>query len=197
MVRKDLKPEPMRLLRLPHLYWGCSLQEIPDKCKHKDFLQRYIINIQERVGEGVGLLLWGEYSTGKSAAASIILKVGASWGIVGLWIKAGDVPGYVIQGNLFNADMSLIDRARSVSLLVLDELIMYGDNRDAFVESLIRDRINEQKVTIITTNHTPTEILEKSPALGEVLREGVIPLRVMGHNFREDLASRIREGVFG
>lgn len=193
----EITKKHLERMCIPKTYWYCKLAEIPDECPHKKLLEKYVSKIEFNVNEGHGLLLWGDYGQGKTGLTSIILKAGASVGIIGLWIRAANVIKYVMEKVRFDANETMLERAYNVDLLVLDELVLYGDDRqsDTVIENLIRERINEKKTTIITTNLNPAGLREKYPALSNVLQESVFPIRVSGHNFRQDLAADIAEDM--
>lgn len=188
----NLNEEIMQRLNLPKKHWYCVLSKIPDQCPHKELLVNWIDNLKSNVRNAKGMLLVGDYSRGKSGSAAIMLKAAASKGIIGLWLTARDLPTYVIEKTLFDDDLTVINRARQVPLLVIDELqirdsVAYSEQA---VEMLVRKRIDDGKCTIITTNHSTKELKHKYPALIAALSEAVYPVSVSGHNFRQEIADQ-------
>jgi len=187
-----LTTQHLERMRIPQKHWGAKLSLIPDRCEHKKIVSNYVANIEDHLYEDSrGLLLFGNYSVGKSALAAIILKAAMAAGEVGLWISSRDIPTYVIQNTPFDDNVTVYDRAHKVRALVIDELIIRDDIKytEQSIETLIRRRVDECLMTILTTNHAPAAIKEKYPALAEVLLEATTPVRVSGHNFREVIAS--------
>jgi DNA replication protein DnaC len=92
----------------------------------------------------------------------------------------------------FDDEMNLYERALSVPILVLDELKLRTEAKgvEQYCEMLIRRRIDDKKCTIITTNHAPSVIKEKYPALYAPLMESVLPVKIEGHDFRKAIAER-------
>jgi len=177
-------------MRIPKKHWGCSLSQIPEKCSHKEPILKWVQDVHQNVRSARGLLLLGDYSTGKSGTAAICLKAAADRGLIGFWTTARDLPGQVIKDVLFDEDMTIIERAESVPLLVIDE-VQVRDTvafSEQVVEMLVRHRIDNQLGTILTTNHSREQLQTKYPALIAALTEAVFPVYVSGHNFREQIA---------
>jgi DNA replication protein DnaC len=180
----------LNFMRIPRRYWECRLKYIPDSCPHKQRISSYIKGLSKYTRTGVGLLLWGDYSTGKSGLGSIILKACYQRHIGGLFVTFGDLPKIVIEQMMFNDDMLMIDRIKTVQVLVVDELIVMGDDKfkDGLFEEIVRARIANVKTTIITTNLNPKEIARRCPAMAAALKEAVVPIAVRGHDFRQPLS---------
>lgn len=192
-----LTPDIMKLMRVPRNLWGAKLSEIPGEnvCKHKPIIERYVKNILYNLYEGHGLYLYGDYSQGKSAISSIILKAAATYRNIGLFIKAHDVPSYYIDDIYYNMEQTMLERAISVPILVVDELIIKtgSGKAEAYVEQLIRQRIADNQSTVITTNLTTNSLKEKYPALVAVMQEALYPVHVSGHNFREEIFNELKK----
>lgn len=193
-MKVRLTQEHLIRMRIPEVHWACRLSEIPEGCSHRKRLSEYIENIEENISKPKGLLLFGEYSQGKSGCASILLKAAAAHGIIGFWIVARRLPEYQIEKEMFDETMTIWQRAETVPFLVIDEMILRTDikfTEQAF-EGLVRKRVDDKLCTIITTNHTPTFIQEKYPALSAVMLEAVYPVKVAGHDFRKDKADTLK-----
>lgn len=190
----ELRVEHLQRMMIPELYYNCRLSQIPDElCPHKKVIRKYIDNIEMNLVKGRGLLLYGEYSQGKSGLGSILLKAAAAHCQIGLWIRSDNIPGYVIDGTMFDKDFTMYERALEVPLLVIDELIIGETSRkaDVYVEGLIRQRVNERQATIVTTNIAPKDLEKRFPALTAVMKEALFPVRVFGYDFRSKIAGEI------
>ena len=176
-------------MRIPKTHWGASFDKIPNTCTHRTIVKRYLNNIYQHIQGATGLLLFGEYSGGKSAIASICLQKAAEAGVIGYWISAADLPRYQIEGEMFDEELNCYERARTVQLLIIDEYFMRREMKwtEDAVDALVRARIDEVRCTIITTNHAPSQIEESRPALAAALREAAYPVKVTGHDFRKDI----------
>jgi len=173
------------------------MAEIPSECPHKAIVEKYLVDIATNVREGNGLLLWGEYSTGKSALASIILKCACSHGMIGMFVRAGNLAEHIIEKTRFDGTWLMRDRALEVPLLVVDEVILRGKDqfRETVVEDLIRERTNRMAATVVTTNLSPTKISDVYPALAAVMKEAMLPVKVSGHDFRADLGADLEKDM--
>jgi len=143
------------------------------------------------------MLLLGDYSTGKSGCAAIMLKAAAAHGFIGLWVRARELPKFVVEKTSFDEDATVIQRAERVPILVIDEVqirakLAYAEEA---VEMLVRQRIDDQLCTILTTNHPIEELKKKYRALTEALTEAVEPVIVSGYNFRLDKAKELTTNV--
>ena len=195
-VRKmagSLSLEVLERIGIPRRHWNCTLSSIPDNCPHKQVIVNWIADIKSNIRPARGLLLMGEYSQGKSGLCSIMLKAAMiECGILGYWVRARDLPKHLIEKTVFDDELTVMQRAESVPLLVIDELQIRDDiaYTEQAVEMLVRRRIDDELCTILTTNHKVSELKIKYPALAAALVEVVKPIVVSGHNFREDRAKQ-------
>jgi DNA replication protein DnaC len=132
----------------------------------------------------------GEYSQGKSAIAAICLKAAACQGIIGFWVSSRFLTEYKIEKTRFDDMQTIWERACVAPLVVLDEVQLrkeakYGEQA---LEDLIRCRIENKRCTIVTTNHGKGEWVKRAPSLLAVVKEAMLPVVVMGHDFRKELA---------
>lgn len=180
-------------VRLPKRHWHTQLSKIPDYCPHKRVISQWISDLERNVRTAKGLLLVGEYSTGKSGCAAIMLKAAAMRGIIGLWIRARDLPQFVIEKTPFDEELLMIDRVCQVPLLIIDEVQIRDDiaYSEQAVENVIRKRLDDEKCTILTTNHKVVDLKTKYRALTEALKETVYPVVVSGFDFRSERAKEI------
>jgi DNA replication protein DnaC len=185
----------LKRMCIPDVHLNAKMSSIPDVCKHKKIISKYILNLKTNLDKGRGLYLFGDYGNGKSAISCIILKYVGLAGKTGIFVKANDVAKYIIEKIEFEDKVSYEDRMLSVDVLVLDDLIVGVDKREIYIEHLVRKRIDNKKVTIITSNQIPTELSIKYPALAAVSLECIIPVKIDGHNFRRDIASDIKQEV--
>lgn len=183
--------EQLERALLPKVHWDSVLDNIPDKCTHKKYLTTYLQNLAGNIQDGKGLLFYGDYATGKSAAAAIIAKAALALGNTVLYLPCPKLPDLLYKDALFEDGTTYRRRMSQVDLLILDELILYGDNRDNLLEVVIRDRVADKKSFIITTNHAPTFIQSKAPALFSPLKESVFGVSFSGINYRDQIAAAI------
>jgi len=181
-------------LRLPQLFWNVELDKIPDK-QHR-VVSKYINELPKYLSRGWGLLLWGDYGSGKSGAAAVVMKFGVvPQGRTGMWVFADDIPAFVIEKTMFDDEETMYERMTSVDLLIIDEL-MIKRKKDSFadtvIEMLFRRRLSARKSTIFTSNISVTIIKEEYPALANVMSEAVYPIKFTGQ-FRTSIETQIKK----
>ena len=177
---------------IPPVFRAASFAKIPDDCPHKEVVLKFAGDIEDHVRKGYGLLMYGENSRGKTALSTMLLRC-LPKGMWGLFVVSEKIPKYIIERTEFDPYEKYIDRMRSVDLLVLDEIVIHNTDtfRDTCIESVLRDRVMDQKSTIITTNWTPDRLRKEYSSMYEVLREAVLPVQVEGHNFRSERAGKM------
>lgn len=169
-------------------YLRATLAEISDDFPHKPYLVTYLENLKANMDEGVGLLLHGAHSRGKSAAAVIVLKAALKAGYSGLFVEVDHLQRLVIEKKPFSTETSWSDRMESVDFLILDDLGNEhgGDFSKAVIEGLIRSRNNRGLTTFITLNCPLEDIARRyGQSLKCVLLEHVFPVQVAGKDWRE------------
>lgn len=184
----------MNRMGIPEVHWNARMDKIPDVCKHKKPIARYLHNIEQNIEKPMGLLLFGPYSGGKSALGSIILKAATVNCFIGYWTAAFDVPKWLIEKVRFDEHMTIYERCLTVPILVIDEYQMRKEMKftEDAVDTLVRARVDERLCTVITTNHTPDRIKEARPAMFAALKESVYPLKVQGHDFRDVISKGMK-----
>lgn len=195
--RNRLTIEHFLLMRLPRRFWRASFDRIPENARPT--IRAYLRGLDDHLDNGSGLLLWGMNGCGKSSAAAFIAKETRRTGASVLFMTAESVREAALSDEQVE-DGSLLDRAMTVDLLVIDDL--GKETRDArgwsarLFENLIRERLAAQLSTIITTNDSPKALQKIYPdSMLEALKEGVVPVRVSGDNLRDAAQDALRESL--
>lgn len=181
-----LTEDHLKRMYIPRVHWGARVALIHGE--HREKIVQYVDNIVENIGVPKGLLLFGKNSSGKSAIAAIILKAAACHGFLGFWLIHRKLPEYEVEKTPFDEDQTIIERARTCPILVLDELLIRDTVRgtETMAEGLIRERVDRQLCTVITTNLTPDVVKAKYRELAAALMECVVPLKVDGKDYRAE-----------
>lgn len=199
--RIKLTGEHMDLMRIPRRFWEASADKIPESVMAKAIA--YVRDIETSLNDGTGLLLWGPNGTGKTSVAVFIAKEARRRGAPVLFVTAEGLRQGVIENRMFKGDVPLIDRARTVDVLLLDD---FGKEHsggsgytERFYEDLLRQRSSRRLLTLITSNMGIAQLSERyKPSMIEVMKETVYPLKVDGPSQREhaldDLAKRLATG---
>lgn len=161
--------------KIPRNHWDCLLSKIPTTASHYEAIARYLDNISENLKEGRGLYFSNQAGRGKSGAAAIIAKCALAHRHSVLWIESEKVVTYSIGRDeyLFDEDQTVIQRAETCDLLILDEFYVDAKARksEQYVERLVRTRIDDKKATILTSNVSPASLKTRYPLLYSVLTE--------------------------
>ncbi len=183
----------MDRMRIPKRHWQANLAAIPDKCDHKKMIVKWVDDVQENVRKARGMFLLGDCSTGKSACAAIMLKAAATQNIMGLWVRARELPKFMIDKTRFDEDSTVIDRAGRVPVLVIDEVLVRDRTgySEEVIEMLVRQRIDDELSTILTTNHSKKVLTDNCAELMAALMEAAYPQVVSGHDFRKAIATEL------
>lgn len=188
---------------IPRKHWYTSIDAIPDACAHKRYLERYVDTLLDNIKAGRGLLLRGEYGAGKSGAACALLKASIARGARSLFLSAPDIQEFVIKDTPFDEDLTMIERAREVHMLVVDDLgSEYSKGAGSFAsretERLVRHRIGAQLPTILTTNLNQEQFAEMyGDGFVEVLKEGVVEITLSGHDWRAQQQAEHKDSLRG
>lgn len=161
--------EMMRIMNIPVSFWRASKDELfhGESDEVTQIFSVYWENLQEALDSGYGLVINGEYGTGKTSAAVICLKHVKSIGGSGFYVTVSDYIKAVFERHMYNSSVSVEGRSRDVDLLVIDDIgkeaVNLGTERDAsamVVASLVRDRRESLKSTIITTNLSQEQLFK-------------------------------------
>ena len=193
IFRKPLTESDMGRMRVPKRYWECSFEEVSDngELSPKHIAKRYLSKLREMMTRGIGILLWGPNGRGKTGVAVVVCKEARRRGYTVLFSECGDLKRCVIERIAFDEDQSMLDRARSVDLLVLDDLGKGVQDRTGFgarlLDELIRHRNANQLATIITTNMDLEQLAEELKASTmHSLKECIIPAEIEGCDRRDE-----------
>ena len=165
-------------MSLPSIHRGAMIDKIPKDFAYKNFLKEYDC--------GSNVYFWGDYGTGKSGCCSILLKKCLAKGNLGYWASCTGYVSDVMNNVHFDENTSIFDRCREVPILVLDEFILrdVAKERETMIELVIRNRVENQLTTIISSNHNPSFLKSNHPGVYSVLRGHFNIVQVAGHNFR-------------
>lgn len=205
-TRIRLTREHMELMQIPERFWSVTFDQIgnwPDR----EMFRKYLREIDSQLDRGDGLLLWGPNGHGKTSAAVIVAMEARRRGASVLFVQAEDLRVASIEGVMFSDEKTMMQRAREVDVLVIDDLGKEHSSRNSeygerLFENLIRYRSSMRRTTVVTTNMAPVgekHSLEKAylRSMVDVLREATYPLMVEDRNHRDIAASEMAERLAG
>ncbi len=128
---------------------------VPPKLKSAvERVSAYAKNIEENVKQGKGLVLKGGVGTLKTSLAIAVMRVALNRSMDCYFIPMVSLLDTLLSNSENGKRSEFEDKIRNVELLVLDDLGAEYENKWilAKVDSIITERYNRLKPTIITTN---------------------------------------------
>lgn len=192
-------------MKIPRRFWDVSFDQISDEIRPK--IEAYLRGLDDKLDRGEGLLLWGSNGVGKTSVAVLIALEVRRRGSSVLFVTAEGLRSAVLEGTMFDDEQTMIERARAVDFLVLDDLGKEHPGETGFTErlfeNLFRERSAARRATFVTTNlpMRPSEDGTRAlttayiPSMIEVMKETMHPIRYVGPNLRDairaDMADRM------
>ena len=192
-------------MNLPRGYWEVRLARTPEGARDKavKYLERH------HYLRGDGLFVWGPLGVGKTGLAAALLMELRRRGHTGLFVEAATLVDKLLSGAQFDLETSWGERVREVEVLVIDDI--GSEHHDAGgavekkLESVIRTRIQEKKVTIVTCNVAPLRLgphkdgdSQKGGVFRQkfvsLIRESLWPLEVNGPSMRDEMTTAMAAG---
>lgn len=199
--RMRLTQAHVERMLVPRRFWGVRFDKVPNDVRED--VDQYLRRLDEHLDHGDGLLFWGSNGVGKTSVAVLIAFEIRRRGASVLFVTAEGLRQAVLEREQFDNDQSVIDRAREVDCLVLDDLGKEHSGETGFTEhlfeNLIRQRSASRRVTIITTNLPMTDTVVNDgdgnslpgflniyiPSMVEVMKEAFFPIEFKGENLRK------------
>lgn len=189
----------MNRANVPPRFWNVKLSEIPEHLEYRDKVRKYLEKMDEMLENGIGLFLYSdENSTGKTSIAVLALKQALRLRRTAYFEESGRLKAALIRAEEFEENIPIERRIRTVDLLVLDDVGKEYRTESGFaentIESVLRDRSQSMRLTIMTSNLKPNKIEQVYSAdLAALLRETMIPLRISGYDWRALKAEELRQ----
>lgn len=195
-MRRELTQDDMIRSRIPRRHWKAGLGGVQESVK--EVANKYLANLEAMSDKGVGLLLWGANGVGKTSLSVVIGKEYRRRGYSLMFIEAAELKSIVVEREMFDEDQSLWDRAKSVDVLLLDDLGKGVQDSTGFgmrvLDELIRHRNANKRVTFITTNMTVKGLEDElKGSTMHSLKECIYPVRIAGDDLRESIKTEIGE----
>lgn len=199
---RELDQDDLERMHVPRRYWECTIDGVTDDVdvdiSPQEFLRRYFAQFESYLRLGIGAVLWGDNGRGKTAMAAIIAMMARRTCRLSLFLEVADLKRVVIERVRFDDERTLLERARMVDLLVLDDLGKGSQDSTGFgmrnIDELVRHRSSNRRSTIITTNLNPTDLREVlKNSTSETLKDSSIPFFVAGPDRRAEDKARIRD----
>lgn len=188
--------------KIPKRYWNVKYEKIYSRNKLK--IENYFDNLLEWINKGFGLYLFSKNNSfGKTSISVIIGKKVLSFGKTVLFIKPDQIQQYLIEHTAFDEVQTYKDRILQVDLLILDDLNKEYCGKTNFIktilENIVRDRMQNLKPILITSNIEPDKIKSKySKSLSEMFKECMFSVEIKSDkNWREIIGKEARKELKG
>jgi DNA replication protein DnaC len=159
--------------RIPRRFWNTTISKVSQSVK--PLVQDYIDHLSKRTTNGVGLYVHGDLNLGKTALVCHIAKHVMRRGGSVLFMQAHDVPMYLFSDKHDDDGDTTRYRIAHCDFMILDDLgAEHFDPKGAAgaeLEWVIRQRYNEQRSLVITTNLSMAQLKERyTAALCSIIR---------------------------
>jgi len=196
--------------RIPRLYEGSTLRHIEPGGEMGvgrsgyNALHRWSERHPWFLDRGVGLLLWGDNGVGKTYAGCALLRLMITQCVPCLYITAPELKQELVRPTPWADGQTLGQRARTVSVLLLDDLGKeyskdggFGFAELAF-ENLMRARAGAMLTTLVTMNLSLDAFAERyARSALSLAQEVFVPVQLKGPDKRKALAKRNKEMLCG
>ena len=158
----------------------------------------YVHRLDEHIAEGNGLILYGSRGRMKTTLAVAVLRENLRRGRGGYFVPMCSLVDMLrSKWDRDPTEAAAFDaRLRNTSLLVLDDMGAEGVDKDWVlnkIQSIITDRYNAMKSTIITTNLTKDQLNDTyAGRIIDRLKETTLSVEFRGESFRQSLVSRMK-----
>lgn len=194
--RRVLGRVDMERMNLPEDLWTAKIHQVSDGARKK--VETYLRNVDRAVAKGAGLVIYGTTGTGKTAIAALIAKEARACGYTVLFARIWELREMIRSRIEFDVDYSVSERARTVDVLVLDDLRTEDSGEKFFslseINELVRYRSSRKRVTIVTTR-LDKGTLTTSPQ--NLLLDILILFNVSGPNLHDEKKRALKDAVLG
>jgi DNA replication protein DnaC len=206
-MRRPLDEDDLVRMRLPERYWAAKVSGISASIEGteltlQDIVRKYLGKLDEVFAKGYGLALVGDNGLGKTGAAACVAMEARRQGYTVLFLEAARIREAVIERTAFDEHSTLMERAREVDFLIIDDLGKGTSDSKGFLQAaldeLVRSRAARLAVTLITTNMTPKRLIETGElkkSTAAQLSEAALVVQLKGKDLRRETAAEIRRVV--
>ncbi len=198
--RRRLQRDDLERMCLPEEFWRIKIDGITAEEPGAKIVRSYLRHIDTMLTQGKGMVLMGGPGVGKTGIAALVAKEARAWGRTVFFVTTWDLREFVRSKINFDDNASIMDRCRTVDLLVLDGLRVEDaaptekahQGRDYFfnsthLEGLIRARNARKKVTIITTRLSGDELASCMLGLADACNGYLATVAICGKDKRSPL----------
>jgi len=152
--RRKIKIKDMERMNVPSLHWKTKVKHVPASVNGE--VQSLLKKIDIVVEKGIGLLITGATGVGKTAIATLMLKEARAAGHTGYFTTTWELRDAMRQNKRFDGEMPIMQRCRTVTVLVLDDLTEEDFDIKFMltiqdINALVKHRASKNLITILTS----------------------------------------------
>jgi len=186
-------------MNLPRELWTTKVQSVPESVR--DVIERYLIRIDDMLPRGAGMILSGPTGVGKTCIGSLVLKEARSRGYTTYFISVWELRECIRNRVMFSEELSILDRCRTVDVLVLDGLCE-DDGKERFfgsraIEELVAFRGSHRHATLVTTRMDVMGLRKAMKGFFEATQNYLVMLPVNGPDQRCEKNNDLKKMILG
>lgn len=156
--KRELSERTRQLCDVWPEHWAFDLSSFHEETTLGMHLRAFAGEIRENLKAGRGLILSGPYHTGKTVAATVLLKEAMSWGAHGMMLHMNQLGEAIIEHKRTAMGEEIWKRVYEAHVLVIDDLKAIAPGFADKVADLIRFRAASRLSTFVTTNLKPGDL---------------------------------------
>jgi DNA replication protein DnaC len=157
-AKRELSERTRQLCDVWPEHWNFDLKNFHEETEIGATLRAFAGEICENLKAGRGLILWGPFHTGKTVAATVLLKEAMAWGAHGMMLHMNQLGEAIIEHKRTAMGEEIWKRVYEAHVLVIDELKAVAPGFADKVADLIRFRAGNRLSTFVTTNLKPVDL---------------------------------------
>ena len=181
-------------MNVPPALWAVHFDGLNTPLKKP--IANYFANLDSMMSRGAGMFFYGPAGLGKTSAGIVMLKAAWERRKTGLFVTVKDLRQSIREDITFDGSQSMLERAKNVDLLVLDDLAK-DDLKNfqlgiAEIEHLLRSRSMRGKASVFTTRLTGEDFRADAPTFLPSLQGSFVGLLVTGENQKAVADKKLR-----
>lgn len=195
--RRPLGVPDFERMNLPQAYWRAKVQHVAEGVR--PMVAKYLLKMDQMVENGVGMLVLGDPGVGKTGIGALVAKEARSRGYMALFVSVWELREMIRSKLRFDDEMSMLQRATDVDVLILDDLRQDDVKQSWFgraeIEAMIAQRAAQRKLSVVTSQMSLRDLKENVPGLMDSAEECMVRVPVEGPNLREARKAELRQMV--
>lgn len=178
-------------------YWDLEMDNFEGDKEALDKIKKYINKIDIAYNNGIGVYLFGNFGTGKTSLANIILKEALKTGRYSVYNITLSTLIDKYMDRFSEKSQSFINNVINKGFLSIDDVGKEYRNDSGFVETKLNDVLRYRNgmnfPTILTSNKPVEDIKEYGQSIYSIIKGFYVPVHVLGRDYRiENISYQIK-----